>query len=58
MDKDVKALHKELIKLTWIMRGGVNIDQAYAMSPLQREEAFKLFEQNLEATSKTGLPFF
>ena len=40
------------------MRGGVNYDEANAMSPQEREIIGKLVKENLETTKKTGQPFF
>jgi len=40
------------------MRGGVNLEQAYQLTEEDREILSKIVEENLEYTSKTGLPFF
>jgi len=40
------------------MRGGVTIDEAYALSIEDREIISKVIEENLETTKKSGLPFF
>jgi hypothetical protein len=58
MDKESKALRSELIKMTWFMRGGINIEQIYMMDPQEREIVVSLIKENLETTEKTKLPFF
>lgn len=57
MDKQVKAFEKELIQLSWVMRG-MSLNEAYALSPSQREHIAELFKENLETTKQSGLPFF
>ncbi len=58
MDKETKAIEEELIHLAWSMRGGITLNEAYALSPSQREHIAKLFKKNLETTKDSGLPFF
>lgn len=57
-DKESKALRSELIRMSWFMRGGINIDQAYMLDPQEREIIAALIKENLETTEKTKLPFF
>lgn len=58
LDKESKAIKSELLKLCWYMRGGISIDDAYAMSIEDREIIGELIKENLETTKKTGMPFF
>ena len=58
MDKESKAFKKELIHLAWSMRGGLTLNEAYALSPSQREHIAELFKENLETTKAAGIPFF
>ena len=58
LDKESKALKLDLLKLCWYMRGGISMDDAYAMSVEDREIAGELVKENLETTKKTGMPFF
>jgi len=57
MDKETKAFEEDLIQISWAMRG-MSLNEAYAMSPSQREHIAKLFKKNLETTKESGLPFF
>jgi hypothetical protein len=58
MEKEVRAIKEELIKLCWFMRGGLTLTEAYNTDPEDRELIGKLIESNLETTNKTKLPFF
>ena len=40
------------------MRGGLTLEEAYAMGIEDREIIGKIVEENLETTKKSGLPFF
>lgn len=40
------------------MRGSVSIEQAYQLSPEDREMIGELISENLEVTKKTQMPFF
>ena len=58
MEKEIKAIEKEMIQIVWYMRGGVSLNEAYALSPDDRQAIGKLIEKNLEITKDSGLPFF
>jgi hypothetical protein len=40
------------------MRGGISIDDAFALSVEDREIIADIIKDNLETTKKSGLPFF
>jgi hypothetical protein len=40
------------------MRGGVTIEDAFALSMEDREIISNIIKENLETTKKSGLPFF
>jgi hypothetical protein len=58
MDKEIRAIKDELIKMCWFMRGGMTLNEAYDTDVLDRELIGKLIESNLETTNKTKMPFF
>jgi hypothetical protein len=58
MDRDSKALKKELFKLAWYMRGGLSFTEAYMLDYQDREIISKIIEENLGTTKETGIPFF
>lgn len=55
--EEARALEKTMVQVTWYMRGGVTLDQAYKMTPRQRKHALKLIKENIERTNKTGTNF-
>jgi len=57
-DNDSKALKKDLLSMTWFMRGGISYDDAYMLSPDERSMIHDIIKQNLETTKESGLPFF
>ena len=40
------------------MRGSLTVEEAFQLDNEDRSLMFKLVEENLETTKKTGLPFF
>ena len=40
------------------MRGSISLEEAYQLDVEDRSLIFKIVEENLETTKKTGLPFF
>jgi hypothetical protein len=57
-DKESKALKTDLLKICWYMRGGITIDDAYALSQDERIIIGEIIQENLETTKKSGMPFF
>lgn len=57
LDKDSKALKKDIYRIAWYMRGAVNIDQAFSLSFEDREIINEIIEENLKITQETQLPF-
>ena len=58
MDREAESIRTETLKLCWYMRGGVTYAEAMIMSPKERDSIGNIVKENLEATKKTGLPFF
>lgn len=57
-DREVKAIKSELFKFAWYMRGGLPIDDAFALTFEDRQIVAEIIKENLETTKKTQLPFF
>ena len=57
-DKDSKALKKTLLKMCWYMRGGLSLDEAWMLGPLDRDIVNDIIKENLKTTEETRLPFF
>lgn len=58
LEKESKALKKEILQLCWYMRGSVSYSEAMEMSPSEREIIVKIVKDNLETAKKSGMPFF
>jgi hypothetical protein len=58
MDKESLGLKEELIRITWWMRGGINLDQAWNLSLKERQMIGNLIKENMETSKKTGTPIF
>ena len=58
MDKEVKQIRGETLKLCWYMRGGITYQEAMNLSSQERELISGIIKENLETTKKSGLPFF
>lgn len=58
LENQQKQIKHELFKLCWYMRGGVQIEEAFYLSPEDREIIGNIVKENLETTKKSGLPFF
>jgi hypothetical protein len=58
MDKEVKGLKEDMLKICWFMRGGVTYSEIVQMSVSERESMGKLIKENLETAKKTGQPFW
>ena len=57
MDKEAKAIKKDVLKLCWYMRG-LSYAEVMNMSWEEREIVGEIIKENLETTKKTGLYFF
>jgi hypothetical protein len=57
MDKDVRAIKKDVLKLCWYMRG-LSYAEGMNLSWDEREIITEIIKENLETTKKTNLPFF
>lgn len=51
-----KAITKEVADICWYMRGSITWDQAWRLTPKQKEVIRKVIKDNIKRTEKTGLP--
>lgn len=58
IDREAQSIKNEVIRLCWYMRGGLPIDDGFALSFDDRKIISDLVKENLETTKKTGMPFF
>ena len=53
-----KNLKMEIMKICWVMRGGMSWQEALNLSPDERGIAAQLVKENMDTAKKTGQPFF
>jgi hypothetical protein len=58
LEKEIKDVKAQSLKLVWHMRGGLNYTDVMNMSMEERNLITKLITENMETTKKSGLPFF
>ena len=44
--------------MCWYMRGGLSLDEAWMLGPLDRDIVNDIIKENLKTTEETRLPFF
>lgn len=58
MDREAQDIRNETLKMCWYMRGGLTYTEAMNLAPSERRAIGEIVKENLEATKKSGLPFF
>jgi hypothetical protein len=58
MEKQIKALRDDVLRMCWYMRGSISYDEAMLLSLQDREIINTIIKENMETTQKTKLPFF
>jgi hypothetical protein len=58
MGKECDSIKRELIKMSWYMRGGLDYADSFMLSHKERELISELIKDNLEVTKKSKLSFF
>ena len=58
MEKEVKSIKQESLKLAWYMRGGLSYTEAMNLSMEEREIISSIIKDNLDTTKKNKMPFF
>lgn len=56
MDASIKQTKDELLRICWYMRGSISINEAWALSPQDKEIINKIIKDNIETVKKTKLP--
>jgi hypothetical protein len=57
-EKETKAIKKEILKLTWFMRGALSYSEGMMLSSSDRDIITSIIDDNLKTTKETHLPFF
>jgi hypothetical protein len=58
MVQSIYNIRKNVIQLTWYMRGGVTYSDAMNMTNEEIKAINEIIDGNMETTKKTKLPFF
>lgn len=58
MENQCKNLKLDTYRLAWLMRGGLSIDEAFALGSEDREVISELVKENFEISKKTQMPYF
>jgi hypothetical protein len=58
LERESKALRKDIVQICWYMRGSITYDEAWSLSNDDRVLIGDLIRENLETTKSSGLPFF
>ena len=56
MENEQKQFKSEILKLCWYMRGGLEYDTAYMLSPDDRKIIAELIKENIENTKNAKMP--
>ena len=54
LEREVKALKEECIRIAWYMRGGIPYDQALELGYDERSIIAKIVKENADASKKSG----
>jgi hypothetical protein len=57
-EKECEDIKRNVLQMSWYMRGGVSYEDILNMSAFEREAIGKIIDSNLETTKKSQLPFF
>lgn len=58
MDSEISAIMENAMRMSWYMRGGMNLVDILNLKASDRALINKIIESNLETTKKSQLPFF
>ena len=58
MDREVRALKEDILRMCWFMRGGVSYPELLELSNSERTIIAEIIKGNLETTKETRMPFF
>lgn len=58
MHKEVLTIRKDILKMTWYMRGGLSYTEGMHSSFDERRMINEIIKENLETAKKSGQPFW
>jgi len=54
LEREGDAIRENTIQLTWWMRGGITLEQAWQLSDKERRMVNRLIKENLDNSKKVG----
>lgn len=51
-----RELRDHIVSIIWHMRGGLSRDEAWALSPVEREDIMRFIQERMKIVEKTKLP--
>lgn len=58
LERESKALTKHIHNLVWQQRGGMTLDEAFAICYEDREIIAELIKERVDTANETHLPYF
>jgi hypothetical protein len=55
MQRDQKTLRHTIVRIMWHMRGSLSREEAWTLSPIEREDIVALVDEHRDLVEKTGL---
>ena len=58
MDKEIKSITADMLKLCWFMRGSISYSEAFGLTNIERDMIGKIIQENIEISKKINQPIF
>jgi hypothetical protein len=58
MDQEKRSIRAEAMRNAWSLRGGLSYSDALNLSFDERKIIAEMIKENMDATKKSGLPYF
>lgn len=56
-ESDQTAFRKQITEIMWYMRGSLSREEAWALSPVERQDVWDLVEDRMKITKESKMPF-
>jgi|TARA_Y100001937_G_scaffold45087_1_gene63345 hypothetical protein len=56
MEKDLRALTRQIHEMCWYMRGSISLSEAWMMESQDRADVFAFVKDNMERYKKSMVP--
>jgi len=55
LEGEARAIEKQIFEITWYMRGGITLEEAWSLSYDQRATIMDIINDNIARTQKSGI---